>query len=96
MQGYCLARRRKTKSNPQLYYTGITNPHEHKMPIKGKIPNLTMCESDGFVRLNFKKIRLDKNFDLNAYANGVFDEIRRALKGIANDKTYLYNRILFE
>ena len=40
-----------------------------------------MCESDGFVRLNFKKIRLDKNFDLNAYANGVFDEIRRALKG---------------
>ena len=66
------------------------------MLIKGKIPNLTMCESDGFVRLNFKKIRLDKNFDLNAYANGVFDEIRRALKGIANDKTYLYNRILFE
>ena len=55
-----------------------------------------MCESDGFVRLNFKKIRLDKNFDLNVYANGVFDEIRRALKGIANDKTYLYNRILSE
>ena len=55
-----------------------------------------MCESVGYVRLNFKKIRLDKNFDLNAYAIGVFDEIRRALKGIANDKTYLYNRILFE
>ena len=55
-----------------------------------------MCESVGYVRLNFKKIRLDKNFDLSAYANGVFDKIHRALKGIANDKTYLYNRILFE
>ena len=66
------------------------------MLFKGKIPNLTICESDGLVRLNFKKIRLDKNFDLNAYAIGVFDKIRRALKGIANDKTYLYNRIMFE
>ena len=66
------------------------------MLIKGKIPNLTMCESDGFVRLNFKKIILDMCFDLNAYAIGVFDEIRKVLKGIANDKTYIYNRILFE
>ena len=55
-----------------------------------------MCESDGFVRLNFKKIILDMCFNLKAYTIGVFDKIRRALKGIANDKTYLYNRILFE
>ena len=55
-----------------------------------------MCESIDFVKINFKKIILDMCFDLNAYAIGVFDEIRRALKGIANDKTYLYNRILFE
>ena len=66
------------------------------MLFKGKIPNLTMCESIGFVKINFKKIILDMCFDLNAYAIGVFDEIRRALKGIANDKTYIYNRILFE
>ena len=66
------------------------------MLFKGKIPNLTICESIGFVKINFKKIILDMCFDLNAYAIGVFDEIRRALKGIANDKTYLYNRILFE
>ena len=66
------------------------------MLFKGKIPNLTMCESIGFVKINFKKIILDMCFDLNAYAIGVFDEIRRALKGIANDKTYPYNRILFE
>ena len=66
------------------------------MLIKGKIPNLTICESIGFVKINFKKVILDMCFDLNAYAIGVFDEIRRALKGIANDKTYLYNRILFE
>ena len=66
------------------------------MLFKGKIPNLTMCESIDFVKINFKKIILDMCFDLNAYAIGVFDEIRRALKGIANDKTYLYNRILFE
>ena len=66
------------------------------MLFKGKIPNLTMCESIGFVKINFKKVILDMCFDLNAYANGVFDKIRRALKGIANDKTYIYNRILFE
>ncbi|MCI6200595.1 MAG: hypothetical protein MR645_00455 [Paraprevotella sp.] len=51
------------------------------MLFKGKIPNLTMCESIGFVKINFKKIILDMCFDLNAYAIGVFDEIRRALKG---------------
>ena len=55
-----------------------------------------MCESIGFVKINFKKIILDMCFDLNAYTIGVFDEIRKVLKGIVNDKTYLYNRILFE
>ena len=36
-----------------------------------------MCESVGFVKINFKKIILDMCFDLNAYAIGVFDEIRK-------------------
>ena len=48
----------------------------------GEFITLTYRLSDGHVRLNFKEIALKGRGNIDAYAIGVMDEIRKALSGL--------------
>ena len=56
-------------------------------------PQVFVCEyfnitrrDDGSFRLNFRPIRLDDGFDVDDYAIGVCNELRKALKGLREEE----------
>ena len=40
---------------------------------------------DGTLRLNFKPLRIDKDFSIDSYAIGVCNELRQALEGLVGE-----------
>ena len=48
---------------------------------EGKYITIT-CRDDGTYRLNFKRVVVGKNFDVDGFAIGVCNELRQALKGL--------------
>ena len=51
----------------------------------GKYISITR-RSDGTLRLNFKPLRIDKDFSIDSYAIGVCNELRQALEGIVESE----------
>ena len=41
---------------------------------------------DGTLRLNFKPLRIDKDFSIDSYAIGVCNELRQALEGLVESE----------
>ena len=48
---------------------------------EGKYITIT-CRDDGTYRLNFKRVVVGKDFDVDGFAIGVCNELREALKGL--------------
>jgi hypothetical protein len=58
-----------------------TNGKRNQRLYEGKHITLTMSD-DGTPRLNFKKLRIDKDFSVERYALGVYNEICIGLEGL--------------
>ncbi len=59
------------KRNPRIY--------------EGKYFNITRRD-DGSLRLNFKPLRMDDDFNVDSFALGVCDELRLALNGLGGEE----------
>lgn len=59
---------------------GKRNPHV----FDGQLITVTRRD-DGSLKLNFKELKKDAGWSVDGYANGVANEIRKALKGLVEE-----------